>query len=172
MSGMDRLTALADQLDANAANAERMVELLQPEFDAFEARTGHNVYVVRDYVDHKNAAKRQRQEAADIRELLAHRRASQAAPAPSDGLREAVDAAWNDAIEAAGNLESIHGYSNAVPRHRIRALRRAAPTEGEAQSLDGTTRAVLDRAERIVAGQSQQEQRTAEIFLRPTEGEA
>ena len=85
MSGMDRLTALADQLDANAANAERMVELLQPEFDAFEARTGHNVYVVRDYVDHRNAAKRQRQEAADIRELLAHRRASQAAPAPSDG---------------------------------------------------------------------------------------
>lgn len=106
------------------------------------------------------------------RELLAHRRASQAAPAPSDGLREAVAAAWNDAIEAAGNLESIHGYSNAVPRHRIRALRRAAPTEGEAQSLDDTTRAVLDRAERIVAGQSQQEQRTAEIFLRPTEGEA
>lgn len=57
---------------------------------------------------------------------------SAGAPAPSDGLREAVDAAWNDAIEAAGNLESIHGYSNAVPRHRIRALRRAAPTEGEA----------------------------------------
>ena len=52
------------------------------------------------------------------RELLAHRRAEAAA--------------WNDAIEAAGNLESIHGYSNAVPRHRIRALRRAAPTEGEA----------------------------------------
>ena len=48
----------------------------------------------------------------------------------------------------------------------------SAPTEGEAQSLDDTTRAVLDRAERIVAGQSQQEQRTAEIFLRPTEGEA
>ena len=80
MSGMDRLTKMADQLDANATNAERMMELLQPEFDAFEARTGHNVYVVRDYVDHMNAAKRQRQEAADIRELLAHRRAAQAAP--------------------------------------------------------------------------------------------
>ena len=48
----------------------------------------------------------------------------------------------------------------------------AAPTEEAAQSLDDTTRAVLDRAERIVAGQSQQEQRTTEIFLRPTEGEA
>lgn len=41
------------------------------------------------------------------------------------------DAAWNDAIEAAGNLESIHGYSNAVPRHRIRALRRAAPVPSD-----------------------------------------
>ena len=90
----------------------------------------------------------------------------------SAALTARLDAEWNAAIEAAGNLESIHGYSNAVPRHRIRALRRAAPTEGEAQSLDDTTRAVLDRAERIVAGQSQQEQRTAEIFLRPTEGEA
>lgn len=86
MSGMDRLTKMADQLDENAKNAERMMELLQPEFDAFEARARHNVYVVRDYVDHMNAAKRQRQEASDIRELLAHRRASQAAPAPSDAL--------------------------------------------------------------------------------------
>ena len=95
------------------------------------------------------------------RELLAHRRASQAAPAPqkpvawaetdhkgkvigvslnqypwhptplyaapapSDGLREAVDAAWNDAIEAA---EAAYAQGFAA----IRALRRAAPTEGEA----------------------------------------
>lgn len=45
----------------------------------------------------------------------------------------------------------------------------STPTEGEAQPLDDTTRAVLDRAERIVAGQSKQEQRNTEIFLRPTE---
>ena len=66
-----RLVKLADQLDQNAANAERMVALLQPEFDAFLARSGHNVYVVRDYVDHQNAAKRQRQEALDIRAAIA-----------------------------------------------------------------------------------------------------
>lgn len=56
----------------------------------------------------------------------------------------------------------------------ISALRAAlsTPTEGEAQPLDDATQAVLDRAERIVAGQSQQEKSTAEIFLRPTEGEA
>lgn len=66
-----RLVKLADQLDQNATNAERMVALLQPEFDAFLARSGSNVYVVRDYVDHQNAAKRQRQEAFDIRAAIA-----------------------------------------------------------------------------------------------------
>ena len=153
-----------------------------------------------------------------------NRRASQAAPAPSDGLRERAEAAerahlslceaigipatalshieytaqltaarraeaaaWNDAIEAAdkaaidrqgrramgdGHGNSCYDIGVSDAAAAIRALRRAAPTEGEAQSLDDTTRAVLDRAERIVAGQSQQEQRTAEIFLRPTEGEA
>jgi hypothetical protein len=50
----------------------------------------------------------------------------------SAALTARLDAEWNAAIEAAGNLESVHGYSNAVPRHRIRALRRAAPMEGEA----------------------------------------
>ena len=71
-----RLVKLADQLDQNATNAERMVALLQPEFDAFLARSGHNVYVVRDYVDHQSAAKRQRQEALDIRAALAAMEAS------------------------------------------------------------------------------------------------
>ena len=104
--------------------------------------------------------------------------------------RRAEAAAWNDAIEAAATVGDHYadmdycamgypedggiaasGTAHTI-RQDIRALRRAAPTEGEAQSLDDTTRAVLDRAERIVAGQSQQEQRTAEIFLRPTEGEA
>lgn len=44
---LERLMKMADSLDQSAANADRMVELLQPEFDAFEARTGHNTYVVR-----------------------------------------------------------------------------------------------------------------------------
>ena len=68
-------------------------------------------------------------------------------PAPSDGLREAVDAAWNDAIEAAekaaldrqGRRVMGDGHSNSCydigvsdAANAIRALRRAAPTEGEA----------------------------------------
>jgi len=101
--------------------------------------------------------------------------------------RRAEAAAWNDAIEAAATVGDHYadmdycamgypedggiaasGTAHTI-RQDIRALRRAAPTEEAAQSLDDTTRAVLDRAERIVAGQSQQERRIAEIFLRPTE---
>ena len=54
----------------------------------------------------------ERDNIAMARELIAHRRASQAA-------------AWNDAIEAA---EAAYAQGFAA----IRALRRAAPTEGEA----------------------------------------
>lgn len=76
---VDRLEKTIKELEDSATNAERMCELLQPEFDAFEARTGHNVYVVRDYVDHRNAARKQRQEASAIRALLAERDAAFAA---------------------------------------------------------------------------------------------
>ena len=116
-------------------------------------------------------ALRERAEAAEAERgaaraaYLAHKRLRIDAEQQAHAARRAEAAAWNDAIEAA-EAAYAHGFA------AIRALRRAAPTEGEAQPLDASTRAVLDRAERIVAGQSQQEQRTAEIFLRPTEGEA
>ncbi len=93
----------------------------------------------------------------------------------SAALTARLDAEWNAAkntIEDRINNTDYGMNYHAPLTAFIRALRRAAPTEGGAQSLDDTTRAILDRAERIVAGQSQQEQRTAEIFLRPTEGEA
>ena len=44
------------------ASCERMLELLQPEWDKFEARTGHNLYVARDYADHSSAARTHRRE--------------------------------------------------------------------------------------------------------------
>lgn len=68
---VETLAKMADMAEKAAVNAERMCELLRPEFDAFEARTGHNAYVVRDYVDHRNAAQRQRKEAFAIRALTA-----------------------------------------------------------------------------------------------------
>ena len=139
--------------------------------------------------------------AAMARELLAHRRASQAAPAPSDGLREAleecdccVDGLQADGetpcpyctkpkvpiADAAQALLEAH-QSGAWPVGQGRTLQQvatiidalhaalsASPAQ-EGGPLDVTTRVVLDRAERIVAGQSQQERRIAEIFLRPTE---
>lgn len=74
-----------------------------------------------------------------------------AIPAPSDGLREAVDAAWNDAIEALASKlsEMLRATAKANEKNHpqyaaemeewaddvqdeARALRRAAPTEGEA----------------------------------------
>lgn len=101
----------------------------------------------------------------------------------AEAAEHAEAAAWNDAIEAAadflheqaadkGNTKTPQGRTAIFYRRKIRALRRAAPTKGDAHPRDASTRSVLDRAERIVSGQSQQEQRTAEIFLRPTEGEA
>ena len=41
---------------------------------------------------------------------------------------------WNAGIEAAGNLESVEGYSNCVPRHRIRALALPAPPASRADA--------------------------------------
>lgn len=73
-------------------------------------------------------ALREREEAAE-RDRDEHKAVLRMTGEMLTAARRAEAAAWNDAIEAAGNLESIHGYSNAVPRHRIRALRRAAPTE-------------------------------------------
>jgi predicted lipid-binding transport protein (Tim44 family) len=75
----ERLEVRLKNLETWAKNAERMVELLRPEFDAFEARTGHNTYVVRDYVDHQKAAREHRQEMEDIKAILA---AGEAASSP------------------------------------------------------------------------------------------
>lgn len=36
------------------ANCTKVMELLKPEFDKFEAREEFNQYIVRMYVDHKN----------------------------------------------------------------------------------------------------------------------
>ena len=76
MSGMDRMTDEALERRANTA-----LSGLGPV---------HGRLMTEGYEGSANAV----MDAADvIRELLAHRRASQAAPAPSDGLREAVERA-------------------------------------------------------------------------------
>ena len=57
------------------ASCERMLELLQPEWDKFEARTGHDVYVARDYADHTSAARTHRKEIAALTDALTAMRA-------------------------------------------------------------------------------------------------
>jgi hypothetical protein len=65
------------------ASCERMLELLRPEWDKFEARIGHDLYVTRDYADHTSAARTHRKELAALQAALAALSAE-----PADGLRE------------------------------------------------------------------------------------
>jgi hypothetical protein len=58
------LSKLLEQNKSQLANCERMLELLKPEWDLFEARTGHNIYVARDYADHFSAARKHREQIA------------------------------------------------------------------------------------------------------------
>lgn len=53
------------------ANCERMLELLKPEWDKFEARTGHNVYVARDYAEHTSALRTAKRELEALEWALA-----------------------------------------------------------------------------------------------------
>lgn len=65
MNAQEIAAGLQKRIDATKAqltNCERMMELLKPEWELFEARTGHNVYVTRDYVDHLSAARKHRED--------------------------------------------------------------------------------------------------------------
>lgn len=82
MTNDDELLELAERLDERAkkerewaANSSRVVELLQPEFDKFEARTGHNIYTVRLFVDERNAARKGEAFACDLERASAALRA-------------------------------------------------------------------------------------------------
>ena len=100
--------------------------------------------MARDELAAENQALRERAEAAEnerAEQWRQRREAEEArdtALAISDAARRAEAAAWNDAIEAAANCaweEWNHKDAEVSPDYqadRIRALRRSAPTEGEA----------------------------------------
>jgi len=46
------------------ASCQRMIELLQPEWDKFEARAGHDLYVSREYAEHTSQARKHTKEIA------------------------------------------------------------------------------------------------------------
>jgi len=63
---------LVERLDKRAKdaaqwleNSQRIVELLQPEWDKFEAREQHNLYTSRMYADHKSHVRSYTKELAD-----------------------------------------------------------------------------------------------------------
>lgn len=73
MSEEDAFAVIQKMIDRrkhDLASCERMIELLKPEWDKFEARTGHDVYVARDYADHFSAARTHRKEIGALTELL------------------------------------------------------------------------------------------------------
>lgn len=55
-----------------ATNNQRVLDLLQPEWDRFEARDGHNVYVARIYADHTSSLRKDKRELAALEYALAH----------------------------------------------------------------------------------------------------
>lgn len=69
-SEVKTLRKMLDSRQMQLSSCERMVELLQPEWAKFEARTGHNVYVARDYADHTSAARTHREEIAALEYAL------------------------------------------------------------------------------------------------------
>lgn len=111
---VERLDKMIETLEKSAANAERMCELLQPEFDAFNAKTGHNVYVVRDYVDHRNAAKKQRLEAATLRALSAELTAAREAQ-----TWRPIDSAPHETLVVLGWYETDFWGENGVWKQEI-----------------------------------------------------
>jgi len=52
------------------ASCERTLELLAPEWERFEAGTGHDVYVARLYADHSSEARKHRKEIAALEAAL------------------------------------------------------------------------------------------------------
>lgn len=52
------LEDMARQEDQIEENNRSVVDMLRPEWQRFEAKTGHNVYAARMYVDHLNEMKR------------------------------------------------------------------------------------------------------------------
>lgn len=53
------------------ANSDRMIELLQPEWDLFEVRSGHNLYVSRAYAEEISNRRRNVKELAAVEAGLA-----------------------------------------------------------------------------------------------------
>lgn len=69
---IERLQKRADQIAGYIASSQRVVDLLQPEMDLFNARQGgHDTYTVRMAVDHMSSIRTQNKELADLTDAIA-----------------------------------------------------------------------------------------------------
>jgi vacuolar-type H+-ATPase subunit I/STV1 len=64
------LEKLIDELKQCIENSDRMVELLQSEFDKFNRREANNTYVVREYLRYRNDSARYKLEVEAIENLM------------------------------------------------------------------------------------------------------
>ena len=64
------LEKLIDELKQCIENSDRMVELLQSEFDKFDRREANNTYVVREYLRYRNDCARFKLEVEAIEKLM------------------------------------------------------------------------------------------------------
>jgi len=67
---VERLRERAEKIRGHIKSSQLIVDLLQPEMDKFEARTGHDLYTVRMAVDHKSSIRTQAKELADLDETI------------------------------------------------------------------------------------------------------
>lgn len=70
----DVATTISNMLDKRRgwlASCERTLALLQPEWDRFQAREDHDIYVTRLYADHTSEARTHRKEIEALEASLA-----------------------------------------------------------------------------------------------------
>ena len=85
---VERLRERADHIRGYIKSSQLVVDLLQPETDKFEARTGHDLYTVRMAVDHQSSIRTQTKELEEL-DQAADRIEAQAKLI--EGLREGLE---------------------------------------------------------------------------------
>ncbi len=104
---IERLRERAAKVRGWIASSQRVVDLLRPEMDKFDARTGHDLYTVRMSVDHKSSIRTQTKEAEEIEAAIAR--------------IEALEAMVKEAGEALAPLARSRLQLDALDEERARA---------------------------------------------------
>lgn len=85
------LSKMIEDRSAWAANNQRMLDLLQPEWARFESRDGHNTYVARIYAEHTSSLRKDKKELAALEYALACLCDSDGSPKGGDAKQGSVE---------------------------------------------------------------------------------